>query len=232
MNRFVLAAAALLWTLPVFGADHLEPDDKYFSSYHDRVTSAFKELFEPGVLARMTVEPSFSVEYAVAVKQTDKTFTIISVSTEDQLWKYEVLKQMKAGQIAVSDDKGNDITAERIKELEASLPKNSDDVKVKRCEIPLDASVAGRAIRVWIVMLQATKAAPYDGGPDGAFYHFSAPVDGKELAGQIWSPPRESNPGRLVVIAETMRRYCQTKDASEAAALQKQVDDLAKRLGL
>ena len=231
MNKLVrFVVAAVLFVVPVSAADYLEPDDAFFKSYHDQVKSVFKEMYEPGVRVRMTVEPSFSVEYAVAVKQTGEKFAVISVTAENQLWRFEVLKQMKAGAISASDDKGNDTTAAEIKKLEASLPKNPNEVKVERCEVPLDAALAGRIIAVWRKMLAGVAAAPYDGGLDGTFYHFSAPVDGKELAGQTWSPSEDSNTGRLVMIAETARNYCQKRNPSDIATLQKQADELARIL--
>jgi len=230
MKNLALLFAAALAAIPSIAADNLEPDDTYFQNYHDQVNSTLKEVFAPDVLTRMTVEPSFSVEYAVALKEDAGANKIVSITAEQQLWKFQVLEMMKRGEITSSDMDGKNTTADEIKRLEASLPKDPNEVKVERCEVAVDSGLAARIVSVWKQMLLGVHVVPYEGGLDGVFYRFSMPVDGKDVAGQTWSPNPDSKPGRLVEIAETMRAYCQKKNETMATKLGGQVGALLKRL--
>jgi hypothetical protein len=171
------------------------------------------------------------------------------------LWKYELLRMMQTGElrfgrgVQFSDDwkdivksKGAEAQADMIADLKPRLPANPKDVPRTRCERPLDTAVAQHIATAWIGVLRETRYPPAEPSfhLDGTAYHFSADLQwegvftGRALqweiiiAGQTWSPPQDSKPGRLAELAKTLVRYCDGK--AEATELERQATELAERL--
>jgi hypothetical protein len=252
MKLVTLALAAALAATPVWAANHLEPENSVLGgefqfqlNYDAMVATVLKEAFAQGVMARMTAEPSFDNEYAVALRQDGDAWTILHLRPKVQLWSYPTLGFMESGQERVLAKDGTERRDdEGIARLRASIPADWHNVPVERCAIAIDAGLAGRILDVWTLMLAATRY-PQESIPrlasarnssetvtihaDGETYHFARTGD-PDLAGQTWSPDPGTQPGQLVAIASLIAKYCHTKKAYDAAELSTAVDRLLAQL--
>ena len=110
------------------------------------------------------------------------------------------------------------------------------DRAVYRVVAPISQSTAELLDQVWVAMLARVRY-PVPGGVlmlDGTTYHVSHFQYGVgERAGKTWSPMATSNTGRLVAIAETLRRFATREDRERAAAetyLVREAKELLARL--
>lgn len=76
-------------------------------------------------------------------------------------------------------------------------------------------------------MLLRTNYAEEPGyGADGSEDHFAMNRDGRPLAGWVWTPERDTKPGRLEGIAFAMKDYCLSKTPKDRDTLNGRIDDL------
>jgi hypothetical protein len=228
--------------------DHLTPEGSILSGgssilskrYDERIVDVLADGYADDVTLRAVVLPSFSPEYLVGLRSDHRVFYLRPTI---QLWGDERLRMLPAGSVDFSQD-GNskdDASKRQTNEFEgwaSHLPAHPKDVPLTRCERPLDAAVARQVSTAWNGVLLETRYSPTETpGVDGVTYHFSAnhhdvladrisPL--RFLAGETWSPPSDSKPGRLAELAETLVRFCDGK--AEATELERQADALAKRL--
>ena len=223
--------------------DHLIPEASILSGHSSVISRRYDELivdvladgYARDVTLRAVVLPSFSPEYLVGLRNANirggADHRVFYLRPTIQLWGYETLRWLPAGSIDFSQD-GNPkddatkLQTDAIERWGARLPANPKDVPLTRCEKPLDAAVAKQVAAVWTGVLLETRYSPAQTlGLDGVTYHFSAR---NYLAGEAWSPPSDSKPGRLAELAETLVRYCDSK--AEATELERLAETLAKRL--
>ena len=238
---FVLHAAAALAAAP--DDDHLIPEDSDFTRadlpdgatllgpYYAMVISALKDAFAPDVRARVIAMPSFTPEYAVGIKEDDGAFAIFHLALDAQMWRYDMLRSLREvpPEVLPEDERGR--LNEAIGDLQGSLPQDFRDVGVARCEIAIDPDLGRALLRIWSGMLLRTHYGNAGRlGPDGTDYHFSMAGDLQYLAGKVWNPPAESETGRFIRLADTMKSLCVTGDRNLLAQLQPQVDRLLVEL--
>lgn len=233
-------------------------DSMFSAKYYSLVTDVLAEGYTGSVSLRAVVLPSFWPEYLVGLRNTgegkDVGHRVFYLRPTIHLSDYETLRMLQTGEMKFSGAKYSDdwnsvkfedptkARADWINQLKSRLPVNPKDVPLARCERPLDPTVAQHITTAWIGALRETRHPPgYPGlRLDGIGYHFSADLQWEGvitdrilfksiIAGQTWSPPRDSKPGKLAELADTLVQYCDGK--AEATELQKQADALVERLG-
>jgi hypothetical protein len=212
-----------------------EPEDGLLAEHRARVRTVLKDVYGPDIRLRAVVEPSFQVEYAVALRQEGSGYEIVTLRPSRQIWTYAAIARLKSGHAGTFRTTGDDFsgdlvdtTAESIADLREGLPENPADLPVSRCAAPVDADTAAGLLRAWhLMLLQVRPDKNSLGGADGTTYSFSMEEGGRTLSGETWSPRRRTRPARLAAIAEAMLGYCQTRDPSQL----RRISELARKLG-
>jgi hypothetical protein len=233
MLRFgrVLALCAALVAPGAMAADHLTPStgSPVLASYQTTVREALAAAFLPNVRVRVIGEPSFQPEFAVGIRERGGRYWIFALQPRQQLWGYSVLEMANRGEIQwLNRERG---APDPMKELRDSLPPTPRDVKIDRCEAPIDADLAGEVIQSWARMLDGVRPERSSGfGVDGETYDFSMERDGRTLTGSTWSPDPATPPGLLVLMVAEMRNYCRMNDAARLKGLRESSSALSRRL--
>src|SRR5262245_46182558 len=238
----LILALSVLAPHPSVASDHLEPEDSLFSGgvfledYTKMVLEALGEAYDKDVIVRMVAFPSFHPEFAVAIRESSGTYTVLRVSPEKQLWAYKTKDLMKSGQIEKITESGQHVKPkDEIGKIEREYPPNFRDVPIMKCSVPIDAPIVNDIRRAWERMLLNTRyATDARLGMDGTEYHCSMPraMSRGTCAGKTWSPPKDSPPWQLVEIANSLGDYC-LKESDRAAIgvrLKQQVSQLLKTL--
>jgi len=255
-NRYLLVLAALLASPAAAQQhwqpeDHLEPEhsvlgDTAFSSGYDAlVRDLLRDAYDRDVEVRMVAMPSFIPEYTVGLRggktigkgdfrttTRGAPYRIFVLSPEAQIWTYESIAALKRGHEKAFDKNGHSIQQAAIDREQAKVPANPHDLKIDRCEAGISVRLGDRIVEAWgKVLLSTHYSSQYPGGADGISYHFSGfvPKAGM-LAGQVWTPPRDSVTGTLVTVADTMRAVCEKKNGATEAQLEKVTGELEQRL--
>jgi len=215
------------------------------AGYAADLRRTFREAFGPDVILRAVVRPSFETEYAVGLRRQGTGYEIFALRPERQVWSYQMIKLYRSGRAGVmtfdgadSDDpdklfgdpgsKPRDATAEATAELEKGLPADPGDLPLARCALAVDNPTATALEGAWRHMLGAVRPGEeLLAGLDGSSYTFSMEVAGRTLAGETWTPRRDTRPGRIARLAEAMREYCETREAGRLPEIVR----LARRLG-
>jgi hypothetical protein len=237
----VLLTLLVLALHPSLASDHLEPEDSLFSGvlfedYTKMVLEALGEAYDERVVVRMVAFPSFHPEFAVAIRESSGTYTVLRLAPEKQLWAYKTKDLMKSGQIQKVTESGHHVKPnDEIAKIEKDYPANFRDVRIMKCSAPIDAPIANDIRRVWELMLLNTRySTDAHLGMDGTDYHFSMPgAMGREsCAGKTWSPPKDSPPRQLVDIATSLADFClkESDRATIAVRLKDQVSRLLTTL--
>ncbi|PIT01279.1 hypothetical protein TSA1_11300 [Bradyrhizobium nitroreducens] len=229
--------------------DHLMPEDSLLTDgssnvfsmsirrYNELITDFLADGYARDVSLRALVIPAFSPENLVGLRHANieggDDHRVFYLRPTIPLGGYAALYIWSSDAVYFNDPKDRTDEVERLK---SRLPADPKDVPLTRCERPLDAAVAEQVSAAWIGVLLETRYLPADNtiGRDGVTYHFWAASPPSHispprfLAGQSWSPPRDSKPGRLAELAETLVRYCDGK--TEAAELERQAGALAQKL--
>ena len=224
------------------------------AKYDGLFTDVLADGYTRDVTLRAVVLPSFSLEYLVGLRDASAEqgtdYRVFYLRLTISLWHYALQlwgdgSQFRFGASSTFEiDESKNAEPRAVTKLRADeaakpkppLPANPKDIPLTRCEKPLDAAVAQRVSAAWKCVLRETRHPPAGSMPglDGTGYHFSGYFREEGfmfddfLAGQTWSPPRDSKPGRLVELADTLVRYCDGK--AEATELERQADALAERL--
>jgi hypothetical protein len=237
-SKRLLILAALLLASPAVAQrrwqpeDHLEPDRSVLGGsasspdYDMLLSDLLRDAYDTGVDVRMVALPSFFPEYVVGLRSFETIgagafkrvvrgppYRIFVLAPEAQLWTYESIAALKRGQEKAFDKNGNSRQQAAIAELQSKVPADPHDLKIGHCEADISGVLGDRIVALWGRMLLSTRySARYSGGADGVTYHFSAfvPKAGM-LAGQVWSPARDSATGTLVSLADRMRAVCEKK---------------------
>lgn len=191
-----------------FAADHLVPEESQFTGiflpqYYGKVLEVYSETNDENVIARTIVFPSFSPEYALAIKKEDDKYVVVHLQTKNQVWS------------------GYNET------------ENGRDYNVNRCEKVINSDLAKRILAIWKIMLLNTKynEDPIS-GLDGTTYHFSMRSHnryGWSFAGKAWSPEENSKVGLYVDISDRLISFC--KDESNSTSnINDTINELNKKL--
>ncbi len=155
------------------------PEIDFFAEHDAMLHQWFKEVYADDVRIRMVALPSFSSNYAIGLKGSDRGYRVVYL-----------IRHL----------------------LPPATASGQPGVKVERCEAEIDASRASRIIETWRRML--VDVIPHEDrrtGLDGTLYEFSMRGGNREFKGQTWSPDEGTRPARLAEIADTMTRYCVTR---------------------
>jgi hypothetical protein len=89
-------------------------------------------------------------------------------------------------------------------------------VQVQQYRLP--AELGGAVCDAWERVLSQTRypKEPYVSPCDGVLYHFGFRSAYRNMAGKTWSPPEETQPGKLAVLAHTLRDYSEGNGQSES----------------
>jgi hypothetical protein len=235
MWTLVIAAIAMLFVAPgsAVADDHLVPDrslfaETFLADYDMMLVTALSEAYRDDVRVRAMVIPSFHPESVIGLKEQGTTYRLFCRSPEMSLWAYETLKMMKGPPGTRRDPE----TRAEIEKLEAALPPDFKDVRVRGYDVEIDADLARQLTDLWDRMLRQTRYPETSGvGLDGVTYHFSLWTKrGQILAGQTWSPPPDSMVGRLAKIVDLIQVLCDCPDETLGARLRPAVQDLRGRL--
>jgi hypothetical protein len=196
MNRWAAVALILLTQIAVgiSAQGRLEPDESVFSSllseYYQGVRTVLLEGVPVGAAA-VVVLPSFEAEWAVWSVREPKP-SVCSRIASSPIWNGE-----KPGS--------------------PNVPERSPEPKCAA----VSPAIAEDLDDLWVAMLRRVAyPRPSDTiGLDGTTYHFSILARGRRLAGQVWSPSRKSETGRLVAVAEALRGYTRAPSVDAAVAL-------------
>jgi len=234
MLKFALPI--LILSAIAHASDHLEPEDSpfsevYFPEYMGLVLEYLDAGYDENIKVRLIAMPSFSPEYTVGIKRADKKYSIFYEAPVIQLWEYQMLIQMDEREVLARDSQGDTVKDAELEELRKKLPKNPMNIPRKQCEREIPRVLAKEIQFIWQEMLYDTRYNREGGyGRDGVNYHFSAPVDGRVLAGKIWSPEQNHRTGKLVEVSDLMMEYCLDTQRN-ASKLIKKVRVLHAELG-
>lgn len=253
-----LAIAPAALAGPPTRGNHLLPEDPLYSKleavcstkcswqleYETDVLSVLRKIFSEPVFARVVVMSSYQNEYAVGLAEDAGAFKIVHIRSKSRIWTYQLIQLYEAGKIRVfpngSAQHDAEATRKDLEELRASVPASVSQVETERCERPVSSALGKRIAGIWRTMLERTrhpdgylrpKRNELIAGLDGISYHFS--YDGewaRHAAGQIWSPPENSEAGRLTAVSDLMVKYCEAGDAETLRSLDRQVDALHRQL--
>jgi hypothetical protein len=253
-RKRVSACAALIFialAAPALAGDHLSPEDSILGQaafeyryadedarldyyYANLVVNVFKDAFAPDVVLRAIRENPLVAESVVGVEQGKDGFRIFALESDVLLFRYAEIASEKHGHV---DKNGKRAVDERaVAEFQADVPADPKDVKLTRCEAPIESALAGRVAKIWDVMLRGTR---YDSPTevaaqdsvrtvivDGTTYHFSA----QRMSGQVYATDAESDTGHLVRIADAMADYCKDGNDASLRSLTQSVGQLERRL--
>ncbi|HEY2069820.1 MAG TPA: hypothetical protein VGG48_09725 [Rhizomicrobium sp.] len=199
-----LAIVLALSAVPSVAAadgDRLAPGTDLVDGYVPAVVDVLREAFGDGVQVNALVLPSFGNEYAVGTKVTHGQWFVFVTTAKAHIW------------VALLDKK--------------PIAAIGEDV----CEAPISASLGGGIGLVWQGMLRRKTAdSEPPNGVDGTSWLFAGQVDGKLSIGMTWSPPPDSQRGKLVAIAESMAALCKGRTDAQRATLDGEVGELQRAL--
>lgn len=208
--------------------DHLEPEHSVYGgrAYQDEiligydldVVRKFEELFTGGFDARAIIMPSFETEYGVGVTRDKDDPKLVGLRSDAKLWYYSILREYDSEKRPKSG-RFEEKKKEDMRELRASLPPRTEDVNLKRCEMPLSAENQTLLTDLWRAMLYAVRYPPTGiVGVDGVSYHFSGGFDRQTLAGQTWSPKEGTRLDRFTRMTEALYAACAANDDGALSA--------------
>lgn len=235
MKTLVLILAGLL-AAPALAADHLYPEPSIFGGdafgvdYDQQIAATLKDAMEREVILRMIFVPSFVPESAVGIRKRGGQFEIFSLHPAEQIWNYA---GRHAGKVKIGPD--GKIDGSEALDLGRDDPKR---MSVRACSVGVSPALEGTLASAWERSLRLVRSdGERDFGADGAVYHFAMrknPADKRYmpefLAGQIWSGPMGPRTRALIDIAETMDRYCETRDTKTLSDLTGKAQDLIKAI--
>ncbi|MGA7711600.1 MAG: hypothetical protein WCA81_06845 [Rhizomicrobium sp.] len=208
-------------------ADHLWPEQSYFEiapyagttksptqRHYDLLMAVLELAFrEPNTRMRMIEMPLSGPDSATGIRtNADGKLAIFSVKSELDL--------------------------EKLVTSSGPTP-DPHDVKVDRCEIPIDPALAKKITNVWWAMLlrtryyQPNEESIFEGEGEYHFYAEQAFGDfGRELEGWTWAVKPETKVGALIGIVADMRQYCIIKDSASLLKLKADEGILSNELNI
>jgi len=158
--------------------DYLLPETVPVTSCYCSRSLSARGAFADDVVLRVTVSPSFFDDYVIGMRDAGRSGS----SGHTLFYLRDFLRQRQ-----------------RHPKL---LPQED-------CNRPLTKATAQLVSAAWIRMLREARHPRHPRlGLDGTTYQFYAETPEGGLAGRTWSPEPDSNPRRLVELAEAMARYC------------------------
>jgi hypothetical protein len=233
--RLLIPALVAAAATPALAQDRLAAvglgDTAGVDTYEANIHGLFKDAYAPEVRLRAVVEPSFSPEYVVGLRQRAGAYSLFALQPAKQIWGYSVLALMKKGEITVQNPDGSPGTAQAIRRIEEGLPPRPGAVALTRCEAPIEPALAQRLIDIWSRMLAKVRPGEkLQTGFDGEITEFSMTNESGPRVGFTWSPRAASESGLLAATAYAMKAYCGSRAGQGLSKLDQTSGDLAARL--
>ena len=210
-TRVALLIWALMAVVRVARADGLwreeEPQKRRSAEAYRRKLRQVLLGDERAPLCQLMTVPSSAPERAVYMvrKMGTKDVTVASRTVKQSVWG-QMMRELRTAGPGGSwrfDADSMRATLDRMR------------VEVTGREAALDADAAERVSELCRDILEdAQRVPPKDGGLDGVSYHATHWLPGGMLAGQTWSPAKNTIAAEFIAVEETLRAYA---EASQAA---------------
>ena len=210
----VVVILAML-SFPVLAQEHLDPDDLVIGQLlpNGRIFDdglLLKPAFDNSVRVFAVMEPSFSPEVVVGLKERGNGYVIFGaqpVLTKDRRM---IPENPDLGPVKLYGPDGKRLPKNEEDSLLANMPVRDGTVRLDRCEAPIDTALAKRIIVAWDKVVLQTRTEPDmpSMGLDGVVEHFASVLRYRVAAGRIWSPQPPGNPGYLSRLAWNLSRIC------------------------
>ena len=194
--------------------------------YRQVVMTVLHEGYAEDVRLRM-LATSVLGEDLVGFRIRGQEFQVFVLRPKIALSSYVTLRDLKKGDIMPPKSLPLD-TADYIKELEASLPRDYRDVPVEKCVAPLNERIARRLLAVWERALRNINPSPPPDERvvlDGGDFHFWVKGE-KELAGHVYAPDSKWRSHQLAGIGSELYKFCKSPTAAGAKELERLADEL------
>jgi hypothetical protein len=220
----------------VFEYRYPDADPQLDYYYATVVANVFQDAFAPDVVLRAVRENPLVTESAVGIRNDKGGPRVFTLESSVLLFRYAEIASARRGHV---DGNGRHVSDDGlVAGYQAEVPASPRDVKVARCEVPVDAALAARIGLLWDAMLRATRyesRAEADADAktnetttmvDGSTYHYSM----RGMNAQAMAPDPGSRTDLLAGIADGMAAYCADRNATALAALTRDVGALEQRL--
>ena len=219
--------------------NHLEPEDSHLanliddSSYREyndimgyplEVVKVFSKVFDRNVSFRVFITPSFTPEYAIAVKREGEKYLALKLTIDSPLWLEEHLRMFEDGRILMFDlDEQKVEDAAEPKKTEKQPTKRNRSVETTEFLVEIDKETYNLLSDLWSDMILSTR---YPTKPrlveDGTTYHFSMWIRERgTVSGETSSPDSNSQTGILVEIAELLSDLCESNNNMRSQIIEK-----------
>jgi len=193
----------LLVATNAYGAEiqknYLKPELSIFTGfaeitdYYSKLVKVFSRAYENKspenrIVIRVIVNPSFSSEYVIGIRQEGDKYIAFKLTAKENVWV--------------------NIQESREKTKSGGLPQKKIEVDISEMEV---SEQTYKAIKTsWKKMIQNTKYPnELSGGLDGISYHFT---DSNLRSGWAWNPEPESQTGYLVKLTELLGQLTESKE--------------------
>jgi len=191
-------------------------DEKWKVDYEYEIKKAFDKALNTDLCLKMVCLPSFQKEWLVGIKDDNNKKTVFLLTAKEHIWGY-YLKKEKSSRL-------NSTVTQKAKE------DSDKTIDIENKSIEIDSNTAELLSEVWTQMLLKTQHTKnYRIGMDGANYHFYI----LGIGGQVWSPIKDTNTGRLVEIGELLADYVKAdvgKRKDILKTIQTKAEELQKKL--
>jgi hypothetical protein len=207
---------------PIFPTpvSHLEPEDSPFSAPGMWEMGAYHQILAQSLLGAIDLDP-----HRDDYKEVAMMFCLPSFESE---WALCISGSRKTGfEVALAEP----ATSIWYSTFRKDTPSDPAAVRLGRAGLTLDRG--GAICDLWKQILLKTRYSTESCiGCDGVTYHFTYWSIGKTpMCGKIWSPGKETIPGKLAALALSLKDYVRDPDNQDVFenAMDEQIADLWSR---
>ncbi len=214
-SRYPLALLLLVGcTYPVFAQTHLVPEPGQLlkhDEYHYKLRMIFSKGYDPNVILRAVILPSFQSEQLVGIREGHQGSTVFVLTPASSVWNTELVRLQESGSIKTLDNNGVAISNDKntsFQELKKRTPPDFRHIAINENARKLSDSHAKRITALWrALLINVHYSTGESTGLDGTTVHFSMwTQDYGVMSGQAWGP--DPGPaGALSLFAEKLALY-------------------------
>ena len=124
MKIATLLLATALLGCSAKAQDYLEPERGIFAgdngdNYYANVRQVFAPAYQPGVILRVVVIPSFRPEFVVGLRAGEKGVEAFVTTPSCHIWNLEPLHDYESGHMTALDQDGNELPWKRTKHIKS-----------------------------------------------------------------------------------------------------------------
>lgn len=228
MKRFLraLPTILLLWSAGARaeGAHLIPADDALIGNYQAMLRHAFSEIYEPDIQASAIVMPNFRAEMAIAIRRRGSKYSVITLTPQIHLWRYQLIAMTEAGDYTALGTEGERTRKKKLRELRRGIPKDPKDVRFDRCERRFSVAAAERVLGIWGIALAEIRPADEEDTDeivlDGTSFEFWMPNAEGGRRGSTYAP-QSGNAGSAASIAAELIDFCRGKLSERDIAAEK-----------